>query len=255
MCAPGAQLSYPVSFILINVGDPLVSNLKRLHRQIDTLARECGRQSNEIQLLAVTKTWPPERVDAAAGTGQRLFGENRVQEAQGKVRRVRSQDLEWHLIGHLQSNKARRAAELFDVIETVDRESIAHKISGAATRLQKRLSVFIQVNLGDELQKSGVAVSNVTTLARAVASMDFLDLQGLMAIPPYHPDAERSRPHFRQLRQLQQDLNGFLASPLHHLSMGMSHDFPVAIQEGATLVRVGTAIFGPRRGTHAAEDR
>ena len=249
----GAPLSYSLCFILINVDDLIASNLRRLRRQIDILAQECGRRPSEIDVLAVTKTWPAETVDAAARAGQRLFGENRVQETQEKRSLVQTQSLEWHLIGHLQSNKAGRAAELFEVIETVDREAVAGKLSQAATRLQKRLSVFIQVNIGGEPQKSGVAVYGLTALARAVAGMDFLDLVGLMAIPPFHPEAEQSRPYFHRLHQWQQDLNGFLASPLHQLSMGMSHDFPVAIQEGSTLVRVGTRIFGTRRESRAAE--
>ena len=226
----------------------------QLRHQIDTLARGCGRSPSEIQVLAVTKTWPAETVDVAARAGQRLFGENRVQEAHAKRPAVQAQGLEWHLIGHLQSNKAARAVQLFEVIETVDREAIAIKISRAATRLQKRLAVFIQVNIGDEPQKAGVAADGLAALCRSVSAMDSLDLVGLMAIPPFHAEADRSRPYFRRLRQLQQDVNGFLPTPLLQLSMGMSHDFPVAIQEGATLVRVGTGIFGPREASCAAED-
>jgi pyridoxal phosphate enzyme (YggS family) len=199
-----------------------------------------------VRLLAVSKTFPAEAVDAAAAAGQRLFGENRVQEAAEKIPRVANPGLEWHLIGHLQSNKARRAVELFDVVETVDSERIARSLDRCAAELGKVLPVLLEVNIGEEAQKSGVAVNDVVSLVHCVDNLPHLKLTGLMAIPPFDENPEASRPYFRRLAGLVREAESSLGRALPHLSMGMSHDFQAAVEEGATIVRVGTGVFGVR---------
>jgi PLP dependent protein len=221
-------------------------NLRRLRQDIAEAAAACGRSPEAVRLLAVSKTFPPSAVDAAAGQGQWLFGENRVQEAELKIPDVTATGLEWHLIGHLQSNKAKRAVELFDVIQTVDSEKLALRLSRLAEEVPKMLPVFIQVNIGGESQKNGVAPSKLPALVETIDSLRALRLVGLMAIPPYEEDSEASRPYFRELHRLLEETNRWRSSPLPELSMGMSHDYRVAIEEGATLVRVGTAVFGDR---------
>lgn len=221
-------------------------NLKRLAEEIQSVACACGRSPSEVRLLAVSKTISEDHVQLAQGVGQRLFGENRVQEAACKIPRVHGENLEWHLIGPLQSNKAQSAVELFDVIQTLDRTRIVHRVNRCAEKINKFLPVFIEVNIGEESQKHGVPVDQLPTMVELIDSMPHLALQGLMSIPPYQEEAEASRPYFQRMFQLLQELNRGRPQPLRELSMGMTHDFRVAIQEGATLVRVGTAIFGPR---------
>ncbi len=224
----------------------IAERLARVRREIDTSARSCGRDPEKIRLLAVSKTFPPEIVEEAAAAGQTWFGENRVQEAFAKIPKVRSRGLHWHLIGHLQSNKARRAVELFEGIETLDRPGIVRKLGSLAEELDKTLEVLVQVNVGEESQKSGVDPHSAESLVELVDQFPRLQLRGLMTIPPYFADAEKCRPYFRQLRKVFDQINLGRSEPLTELSMGMSHDFRVAIQEGATLVRVGTAVFGAR---------
>jgi len=201
----------------------------------------------------VTKTVSAERILEAYGAGARLFGENYVQEAQGKVDAL-PRDAEWHMIGHLQSNKAKRAVELFTCVQSVDRPSLADALEKAARARGMRLDVLIEVNTGDESTKSGTDVEGATALAHRATDWPSLRFRGLMAIPPYCEDPEASRPHFRALRALRERLTGAQGpapgelGEFDTLSMGMSHDFAVAIEEGATLVRVGTAIFGERPG-------
>jgi PLP dependent protein len=222
------------------------ANLERVRADIASAAEAAGRTAESVSLLAVCKTFPPEAVDLVAKAGQRLFGENRVQEAEGKISSVQSVGLEWHLIGHLQSNKARRAVQLFDVIQTVDSEKIARILDRQAAEVGKKLRVLIEVNVGDEAQKAGAAPATVPALALLVSQLPNLELRGLMAIPPYLEEPEMSRPYFRRLAQLLASLNAGREIALPELSMGMSHDFRVAIEEGSTLVRIGTAIFGSR---------
>jgi pyridoxal phosphate enzyme (YggS family) len=186
-------------------------------------------------------------IEEAVEAGQLRFGENRIQEAIDKIPQLPNPALQWHLIGHLQSNKARRAVELFDMIETLDRPKIVRRVGALAEDLGKDLEVLIQVNVGAEVQKSGINPKELPTIVDLVESFPRLKLRGLMAIPPYASDPEASRPYFRELRRLVEQLNKNRSAPLPELSMGMSHDFQIAIEEGATLVRVGTAIFG-RRG-------
>lgn len=207
--------------------------------------RESGRSPGSVQILAVSKTFPPQAVEEAYGAGHTAFGENRVQEATSKIP-LCPEEIEWHLIGPLQSNKARKAVELFDVIQTLDRPKIIQKTGRAAADLGKELKVYLEINLAGEAQKHGACPDDFPRLLDAVERYPSLHLQGLMCIPPYNPDSDMSRPFFRQLRSLLKLINQSRSAPLRQLSMGMSQDHKIAIQEGATLIRVGTAIFGPR---------
>lgn len=178
--------------------------------------------------------------------GQRLFGENRIQEAFEKIPTLRGKEVTWHFIGHLQSNKTRAAAELFDVIQTVHSPKLARRLNLHCQELGKSIDVMIQVNQAEEPQKSGVKVENLAPLISVIDELPNLNLVGLMTIPPFFEDQEKSRPYFRQLRQLRDQINLERKTCLQHLSMGMSGDFRVAIEEGATMLRLGTVIFGPR---------
>ena len=201
--------------------------------------------------MAVTKTHPPERVREAYSAGLRLFGENRVQEFAGKASALAGlPGAEWHMIGHLQTNKAAKAVELFGAVDSVDSVKLAEKLDAAAQALGKKLAVLIEVNVGGEEAKSGVALGSreLEDLLQAAARLEALELRGLMTVPPYTDDPEGARPHFRKLRELR-DVIASRKLPgisMEVLSMGMSHDFEVAIDEGSTCVRVGTSIFGER---------
>ena len=221
-------------------------NLSHIRNEIHVCARQCDRDPASISLLAVSKTFSAETVEEAAAAGQVLFGENRIQEALLKIPAVRSEGLVWHLVGHLQSNKARKAVELFDVIQTIDSEKIARRISRCCEEIGKSIQVFVQVNIGEEPQKSGFLPAAVGEIVSLVDSLPNLDLVGLMSIPPFCDDPEQTRPYFKQMFSLISEINQNRADPLTELSMGMSSDFRVAIEEGATLIRLGTAIFGLR---------
>ncbi len=227
--------------------------IQAIQARIEAAARRAGRNPEDIRLVAVSKrmAWP--RLLAAASCGQLLFGENYVQEAATKIPRPPASALEarmqYHLIGHLQSNKAGLAAQLFDCIETIDRLKLARALDSQLARLGKVMPVLIQVNIGGEGQKSGVLCGDARRLAEEIATLPRLRLRGLMTIPPYADDPELTRPFFRQMRQLLEELAGlglFAGDQPPELSMGMSADFEAAVEEGATLVRVGTAIFGER---------
>ena len=224
----------------------IVGNLKHLHAEIESVALNCGRNPSNIKLLAVTKTFPVNFLEQAYAIGQTIFGENRVQEAQTKIGLIKNPGITWHLIGPLQSNKVRRAVEIFDTIQTLERPKIVHKVNRCAGECGKCLPVFVEVNIGNQPQKHGVPRQVVKELVELIDSMENLKLQGLMTVPPYHPDPERSRAYFRELSELLDELNRDRINPMKELSMGMTHDYRVAIQEGATLLRVGTAIFGGR---------
>ncbi len=200
----------------------------------------------DIRLMAVSKTRSADLVSKAVAAGHTLFGENRLQEAWQKIPQVNQTGLSWHLIGPLQSNKARRAVEVFDVIQTLDRPGIARKVNQYAQDMDKVLSCFIQVNIGEEVQKHGLAPREVPDMVQLVDSLSALQLEGLMALPPHSEEPEASRPYFRRLAELLSQINLDRERPVKDLSMGMSHDYRIAIEEGATLIRVGTAIFGPR---------
>ena len=201
--------------------------------------------------MGVSKTFPTERIREAYAAGLRVFGENRVQEFAGKVDVLRDlPDVEWHLIGHLQTNKAAKAAELFDAIDSVDYVRMAEKLNAFAEGAGKTLSVLIEINVGGEQAKSGVAPGSdeLERILQGAARWGHLKIRGLMTVPPYTEDPEGSRPYFRQLRQIRDNIGARKLPNVatEVLSMGMSHDFEVAIEEGATCVRVGTAIFGER---------
>ena len=220
----------------------------RVRERMDRAARRVGRRADEITLIAVSKTFSAEAIRAAYDAGLRHFGENRLQEMQAKRPQLAGLDATWHFIGHLQSNKVRPAVELFDRIDAVDSVPLARKLDSTAAEHGKRLPVLIEVHLGSEASKSGVEPSGLPALAEAIDLLASLDLRGLMAVPPYSDDPERVRPHFRQLRELRDALSDRLGRPFPTLSIGMSHDFEVAIEEGATEIRVGTALFGSRPG-------
>ncbi len=214
---------------------------------MEAAALSCGRQPSEVRILAVSKTFSAEYVRKAAECGQLCFGENRVQEAREKIPAVGRNDLEWHLIGHLQSNKVRHAAQLFHVIQSVDSEELAVKLDRVCGELGRVMPVLLEVNIAEEPQKSGVRPQAVQELAARIDSLPALQLRGLMTIPPFSPNPDDARPYFRRLARLLDELNRGRRVPLAELSMGMTGDFKVAIQEGATMIRIGTAIFGPRR--------
>lgn len=223
-------------------------NLKKIRATIREAAEKAGRNPDDIMLVAVSKFVAPERIQEAMEHGQFLFGENYLQEAAEKISHLGPQ-AHWHFIGHLQSNKAKEAVPLFDMIETVDRLKIARSLDAHAKELGKQLSVLIQVNTGREAQKSGVLPEEAEALLRAIRKETALTVRGLMTMPPFFDDPEKSRPYFRELRQLaihlaQESL--FTDNERVALSMGMSADYPIAIEEGATIVRVGTALFGHR---------
>lgn len=222
-------------------------NLRSLQEEIRKTERASNRDQGSVQIVAVSKTFSAEKVREAAAAGQQIFGENRVQEAEEKIQSLVDLDLEWHLIGPLQSNKASRATQLFDVIQTLDRPKLARKLAVYADEMGKILRVLIQVNIGREGQKAGVNPSGTADLIELVDEYPSLDLQGLMAIPPFHSDPEKSRDYFKAMKDLLWEVNEGRSDPLSHLSMGMSADYSVAIEEGATMVRVGTRIFGERR--------
>ncbi|MDL1861253.1 YggS family pyridoxal phosphate-dependent enzyme [Betaproteobacteria bacterium PRO7] len=232
-----------------SLDEPLQAALARVHERISAAARAAGREPSEIALLAVSKAFPAEAVIAAARAGQRRFGENYVQEAVEKIAQVRDMApdlaLEWHFIGPIQSNKTRAIAERFDWVHSVDRLKIAQRLSQQRPPDRPPLAVLIQVNVSGEASKSGIAPAEASTLAHAVARLPRLRLRGLMAIPAPEQDAARQRMPFARLREL---LEGLQREGLavDTLSMGMSADLEAAIAEGATIVRVGTAIFGER---------
>jgi hypothetical protein len=223
-------------------------NVARVQERIVAACWRSGRHPKEVKLVAVTKTVPPERIAEAYNTGLRDFGENRVQEAQGKRPALADLTATWHMVGHLQTNKARLARELFHWVHSVDSMRLAGKLHQAAGGGSGRLPVLIEVNLAEEVTKSGVREDEVAQLAEQLGRLESLELRGLMVVPPFSEDPERVRPYFRRLRQLAQEIDSrnLPNVAMQELSMGMSHDFEVAIEEGATMVRIGTAIFGPR---------
>jgi len=221
------------------------ANLQAVLARIGDAARACGRLPDEIGMLAVSKTWPASSVLNAAAAGQRAFGENYVQEGVDKIREVGRSDLEWHFIGPLQSNKTRPVAELFDWVHSVDRLKIAERLSQQRPETLPPLQICLQINISQEDTKSGIPEDNILTLARQVALLPRLRLRGLMTIPAPAGDFEQQRRPFFRLRELFEQLNHD-GLALDTLSMGMSNDLEAAIAEGATLVRVGTAIFGER---------
>jgi PLP dependent protein len=226
--------------------NPIAQNLEKVRGAIAASCRRAGRDAGSVRLVAVSKTVDLSLLRAAIDAGQDLFGENYLQEARDKIAALGRQ-VSWHLVGSLQSNKARGAVELFDLIHAVDRVKLAQALDAAAARLGQVQDVLIQINQGGEATKSGVIPGAAPALLQEVARMPNLRVLGLMTMPPWFPDPEAARPYFRALRELRDHLRGLTGLPLTELSMGMSGDFAVAVEEGSTLVRVGTAIFGQRR--------
>ena len=229
----------------------IAENIAQIRRRIDQAAHLAGRDPAEVQLMAVTKTQPADRIREAYEAGLRLFGENRVQEYSGKSVDLRDlPNAEWHMIGHLQTNKALSAVELFHAIDSVDSVRLAHKLNESAAQLARKLPILIEINVGGEAAKSGLspAADELGELLRLAPEFDHLEIRGLMTVPPYSEDPEAARPYFRILRELRDSISARQLAQirLDSLSMGMSHDFEVAIEEGSTCVRVGTAIFGER---------
>ncbi len=244
----------------------IAENIAQVRERIAAASRRAARTADEITLMAVSKTFPAERIREAYAAGLRVFGENRVQEFAAKADALRDlPEAEWHLIGHLQTNKAAKAAELFDAVDSVDSVRTAEKLNASAESAGKKLSVLIEINVGREKAKSGVALSSdepgsdkqgsdkpasdeLEQILRGAPRWGNLEIQGLMTVPPYTEDPEASRPYFRQLRQIRDSIaaRGLPKIGVVVLSMGMSHDFEVAIEEGSTCVRIGTAIFGER---------
>jgi pyridoxal phosphate enzyme (YggS family) len=229
----------------------IAENIAQARERIAAAAQRAARNPERITLMGVSKTFPVESIREAYAAGLRIFGENRVQEFAGKADALRDlSDAEWHLIGHLQTNKAAKAAELFGAVDSVDSARMAEKLNAFAESAGKTLSVLIEINVGGETAKSGIAPgsSELEQILQGVRQWGNLKIQGLMAVPPYTEDPEGSRAYFRQLRQIRDSIaaRGLPQIGMAVLSMGMSHDFEVAIEEGATCVRVGTAIFGER---------
>ena len=230
---------------------PIAENIALIRERISEAAQRDGRRAEQIAMMAVSKTHPPERIREAYEAGLRLFGENRVREFIGKTAALADlRDAAWHMIGHLQTNKAGKAVELFGAVDSVDSVKLAEKLDAAARALNKKLSVLIEINVGGEVAKSGVAPDSqeLEELLRAAPRCEALEFRGLMTVPPFTGDPEGARPYFRKLRELRDAIaaRGLPAVGTDVLSMGMSHDFEVAIEEGSTCVRVGTAIFGER---------
>jgi pyridoxal phosphate enzyme (YggS family) len=221
-----------------------------VREQIARAAARAGRAPDDITVVAVSKTQPPDAVREAFAAGLRHFGENKVQEAEGKIAALedlRAAGLRWHMIGHVQSNKGRRAAELFDAVDSVDDVTLAKRLERGAEQARRQLPVLIQVDLGKEATKFGLDEAHLFPTLEQLRGYKAVHVEGLMVLPPLADDPEAARPYFRRLRELLEQARGQGLVRGRTLSMGMSHDFEVAIQEGATQVRVGTAIFGERK--------
>lgn len=229
----------------------IAENIVRVRERMAAAARRVGRNPEEITLMAVSKTFPAERIREAYAAGLRVFGENRVQEFADKAGALLdSRDAEWHLIGHLQTNKAAKAAELFSAVDSVDSVRLAEKLNAGAEKAGKTLPVLIEINVGGEEAKSGVVpgAAELEQILREASRWTNLSFRGLMTVPPFTEDPEDARPFFRQLHEIRDQIASrrLPVIAMDVLSMGMSHDFEVAVEEGATCVRVGTAIFGER---------
>ncbi len=229
----------------------IADNTASLRERIARAAGRVGRKPEAITLMAVSKIVEPQRIKEAYAAGLRIFGENRVQEFEGKHEALRDlKDAEWHLIGHLQSNKAKKAAELFSAVDSVDSLRLAERLNQAAEQSGKKLPVLIEIKVGEEESKAGIPLDSpeLESLLRAAPKLEHLQIRGLMTVPPFTENPEGARPYFRVLRDLRDQIaaRNLPGIQMDVLSMGMSHDFEVAIEEGSTCVRVGTAIFGAR---------
>src|SRR5205814_4644673 len=233
----------------VAVTSPLAMRIEKIRRASVKAAARADRSADDVTLVAVSKTHPADKVREAIAAGQVDFGENRVQEADAKIPEVGRDAARWHLIGHLQSNKARRAVELFDWIHSLDSVDLAQRLDRVCAELNREeLPVLIQVDLGHEATKTGVPEKDLREVVDAVRACDRLRLRGLMTLPPFFDDAVRARPYFKRLRELRDEVQkeGVFGKRPGDLSMGMTHDFEIAIEVAATIIRVGTAIFGER---------
>jgi pyridoxal phosphate enzyme (YggS family) len=227
------------------MSETLAERYGAIRKRIEEACAKAGRPVSSVGLIAVSKTHGPERVAAAAAAGLTIFGENKVQEALAKIPLCPGH-LVWHLVGHLQSNKAYAACEVFDVIHSVDSLKLLQTIDRACDELGRTMKVLLEVNVSGEGSKFGAAPDSVPALLEAANQLSRVEVRGLMTMPPFTPEAEDARPHFRRLRELRDQWRESMGIRLDELSMGMSGDFPVAIEEGATWIRVGTALFGER---------
>lgn len=227
----------------------IAGNIARLRERMAAACLRSGRRPEDVKLLAVAKTVAPELIRQAYEAGLRDFGENRVQEAEAKRPALADLDATWHLVGHLQTNKAKPARELFQYIHSMDSLRLAERLDRVASPGGQRLPVLLEVNLGEELTKSGAREGELLQLAQGVSQLPTLELRGLMAMPPLFEDPDKTRPFFRRLRELAEMIESHRLPgvSMRELSMGVSHDFEVAIEEGATMIRIGTAIFGPQQ--------
>jgi len=231
------------------VRNDLQTNLADVRDRIARAAARSGRSVDKISLVAVSKTHQAPAIRTAIAAGTRIFGENKVQESEPKINEIGRDETEWHLIGHLQSNKARKAVQLFDVIQTIDSLELATRLERICLEESREsLSVFVEVDLAGEVTKSGVSENELSPIVEFLMNCKCLKFDGLMLLPPFFDDAEDARPYFKRLRAIRDELlaKSAFANGLGELSMGMSNDFEIAIEEGATVVRVGTAIFGER---------
>jgi pyridoxal phosphate enzyme (YggS family) len=236
---------YGLPVPLYDVRMDLATNIQSVQERMRAVCERAGRSPDSVSLVAIAKTHPAEAVQAAAACGLSLFGENKVQEAKAKIP-LCSGKLRWHLVGHLQTNKARDAVELFAMIQSVDSLRLAEEINKRAEQAAKHMPILLEVNLAGEASKFGYGPERLLAELQDLNALPRLEIHGLMTVPPWSPVAENARPHFRRLRELKQRCEETLGAPLPHLSMGMTGDFEVAIEEGATIVRIGTAIFGER---------
>jgi PLP dependent protein len=223
----------------------LEANLKAVQQRIEAACARAGREPGSVTLIAVTKTQPPEVVCAAAALGLSLFGENKVQEAKAKIYACPGH-LRWHMVGHLQTNKCRDAVGLFQMVQSVDSLYLAEELNKRAEQAAKTLPVLLEVNAVGEASKFGGRPDQLLADLSRINALPRLEIHGLMTVPPWALDPEKVRPVFRQMRELKERCEQILGAPLPHLSMGMTGDFEVAIEEGATMVRIGTALFGSR---------
>ena len=226
----------------------VAANHRKIIDRIGEAALRVGRNPREIKLLAAAKSQSVELVQAAIAAGARLIGENYVQEAEEK-RHAISEAVEWHMIGHLQRNKVKAALNTFDLIQSLDTVALARELDKEGRRNGKTVRTLIEINLGDEQSKSGIGRDKVAELVERVSELAHLQVEGLMAVPPFKENPEEIRPYFRSLRELQVELQGWKIpnGSFNELSMGMTHDYPIAVEEGATIVRIGTALFGARK--------
>ena len=226
----------------------VAANYREIVERIAQAAASTGRDPRDVKILGAGKAQDIKSIEAAIAAGVLLIGENYVQEASRKKKGLPG-TVEWHMIGHLQRNKAKAAVEIFDVIESLDNAELARELDKEGRKRNARVRALIQINIGGEETKSGITQVKVAELLRTIGQLDHLSIEGLMTVPPFREKCEETRPYFRELRQLRDELDS-LQLPnvdLRELSMGMTHDYLIAVEEGATIVRVGTALFGPRR--------